>query len=335
MARRTKLLREKYLPALHTFFERFDSNAEFSETELEETEFLFFLLSECVGRSSESPTVVTSTIFCEPFFSMDRIVKLCSSSYHSLAKYFLEHFVRHYSSASHPLVVEIVTSGALKRLLDIFEPLSLPFTPHQSTPSPTDSSFRGQHSDAVHKFVLNVIIIVMKTWPKKSNTRFDPSFLQPSQNYDAMAITLKLTRDYVRLVCQTFNLDTPVFEESERFWILCNILLVAPHVDEAYSLLRELPILQTAMLFFEPFADRFLKFDFLDYLKRLFKPSDSDSAALPDRIAVVRGMVLEEGWSDKTEQILLDADKGWARYRPNSIENLLEAFGANFAPREP
>ncbi|KAK2961005.1 hypothetical protein BLNAU_4092 [Blattamonas nauphoetae] len=333
--RYTKLLRRTYLPALHAFFERFDSNAEFSETELKETENLFFHLSACVDRSSESPDVVTSAIFREDLFSMDRIVQLCSSNHHSLAKSFLWSFARPSSPSFHPLVVEIVTSGSFKRLLDIFEPLSLPFTPHQSTPSPTDSSFRGQHPDAVHKFILNAIIIVLKRWSKHTRSPFDIHFFQPLRNYDAIDVTLKLTREYLRRVCQNAALVAPVCKDFGILGVLGNILLVAPHVDEAYSLLRELPILQAAMIFFETFATLLHKFDFLGYLKRLFKPSHSVGAALPDRIAVVRGMVLEEGWSDRTEQILADTRFEWTNYHLTKVNKLFEAFGANIVPREP
>ncbi|KAK2943230.1 hypothetical protein BLNAU_21856 [Blattamonas nauphoetae] len=331
----TESFHQEYLPALHAFFDRFDSNADFSDTELKVTEDLFYNLSNCVDRSSESPTVVTSTIFRDDLFSMDRIVQLFSSSHHSLAKIFLECFVDPRSSASHPLVVEIVTSGTLKRLLDIFEPLSLPFTTCPSTPSPTDYSVQGQHPDAVHKFILNAIIIVLKTWPKHAQTVLDINLFQPLQDFDAMAVTLNLTRDYLRRICQTSKLVTPVFKEFEIFGVLGSILLAAPHVDEAYSLLCELPILQAAMLFFETFAERGCSFDFLNDLERLFKPSNSVDAALPDRIAVVRGMILEEGWADKTEQNLADTRFKWTKYCPTGLKFLFEVFGANFVLREP
>ncbi|KAK2943228.1 hypothetical protein BLNAU_21854 [Blattamonas nauphoetae] len=297
---RTKLLRTKYLPALHIFFERFDSTPEFSAAELKETEDLFYNLSMCLGGSSESPTVVTSTIFRDDLFSMDRIVQLFSLNHHSLAKIFLESFVRQYSPFSHPLMVEIVTSGTLERLLDIFEPLSLPFTTCPSTPSPTDYSVQGQHPDTVHKFIVRLIRTVLNPFSKLILSSSHSPIFKPSQSYDAMAITLNLTRDYLRRVCQTSKLVTHIFEESEIFGVLGSILLAAPHVDEAYSLLCELPILQAAMIFYETFAERGCSFDFLNDLERLFKPSNSVDAALPDRIAVVRGMVLEEGWNEPT-----------------------------------
>ncbi|KAK2943226.1 hypothetical protein BLNAU_21852 [Blattamonas nauphoetae] len=303
--------------------------AEYSTAELKKTERLFVNLSHCVDRSSESPTVVTSAIFCEDLFSMDRIVQLCSSRHVGPAKSLLECFVDPRSSASHPLVVEIVTSGTLKRLLDIFEPLSLPFTPHQSTPSPTDYSVQGQHPDAVHQFIIHLIIIVLKRWPKQTRSRSNLTPFQPLPNYDAMTVTLNLTRDYLRRICQTSKLVTPVFEEFEIFGVLGSILLAAPHVDEAYSLLCELPILQAAMIFFETFAERGCSFDFLNDLERLFKPSNSVDAALPDRIAVVRGMILEEGWADKTEQILPDVHLPWTKHRLLSIKYLFEALIAN------
>ncbi|KAK2943218.1 hypothetical protein BLNAU_21844 [Blattamonas nauphoetae] len=335
MTCRTKLLRKQYLPALHAFFKRFDSNAEFSKTELIEAEDLFINLSMCIGSSSESPTVVTSAIFSEDLFSMDRIVQLCSSNNYSLAKSFLESFVDPLSSSLHPLVVEIVTSGTLKRLLDIFEPLSLPFTTCPSTPSPTDLSVQGHHPDAVHKFIVSLIRTILDPFSKLIRLSSHSPIFKPSQSYDAMTVTLKLTREYLRRVCISSKLVTPVFKEYEIFGVLGNILLVAPRVDEAYSLLCELPILQATMLFFEKYTEQFCLFDILNDLERLFQPSHSDSAALPDRIAVVRGMVLEEGWSDKTEQILPDTRFQQTEYRSTKVEQLFEVFGANFVTKEP